>query len=101
MQGLGVELNASAIAQVDDLMTNAHGDQVIGFGARQAMRHLFEFINRYETAHAGANVAAFEDCRTLRERFVSSFQINGQDANARRQCEIPYDRFEVRHLSRH
>ena len=101
MQSLGVELDTRAIAQVDDVMMNARSDQVIGFRAWQTTRHLFEFINRYETTYAGADVATLEDCRTLRERFVSSFQINGQDADSRRQGEITYDGFEVRHLTRH
>ena len=43
-QSFRVELHVCAIAEVDDVVTDAGRYQLIGFRARHTARHLFEFF---------------------------------------------------------
>src|SRR6185369_9561084 len=100
-QPLRIERSARAVAEVDDLVPDAGGDEPVCLRARHALRHLFELFDFEETAYARPNFTALDERRALRHRFVRTVEIHRHDPNARVQREIPDHGFEVRHDPRH
>src|SRR5688572_11613473 len=100
-QCLGVECVSRAIPQVYYLVPYTRGDQPIGFGARQAFRHLFQFFDLEEPADARADIAVLDDRGSFWHRLVRAIEIHRQNANARVQREVTDDGFVVGHDARH
>src|SRR5829696_168315 len=100
-QAFRVELVASAVAQVFNLMPDTRSDQPVRLGSRQPIRHLLEFLDGQEASDASTDIAAFDDCRPFRHRFIRAKQMHGQDAHASVQREVSDDGFVIGHDAGH
>src|SRR5262249_6070521 len=96
-----VERLASAVSQVHNLMPDASGDQPVSLSARHTLRQIFQLLDLEKTADASANFTVLDDRRAFRHRFIRAVKKHRQDSDARVQCQISNDGFEISHDSRH
>src|SRR6185503_424422 len=82
-QSLCVERCACAVAEVYHLVPDASSDEPVRLRSRHALRHLFELFDLEQASDARTNVAALDDCRAFRHRFVRAVQIHRKDTDAR------------------
>src|ERR1044071_7684469 len=88
-QPLRIERSARAVAEIDDLVPDAGGDEPVRLRARHALRHLFELFDLQEAPDARPDFAALDQRRALRHRFVRTVEVHRHDPDARVQREIP------------